>query len=866
MKRVLSLVLAFSMVLSMFSFAFASSKLKDIDGTDYEASVEALVELGVVNGYTDGTFLPEKVVSRAEMAKLLVVAAGLEPAADVAKGATRFSDVDGAHWASGYINVAAEYGYIVGYPDGTFQPDATVTYAEAVTMCLRVLGYRTVVESKGTWPTNYIAKAQDLKMLDEITYGSYSDGAKRGNVAKLIWNMLRTRMWDVVSENETDGLNRARTDIMLEVKFPDYDYFETEFVGFEIDDDGTVLVTLDEGGTDLEYLGNDFYTFVPGTKVEVLINSKDEILLTIVPTGDDKLAEGTAEDLDDAKYDDVPEGDYDYAYVRVEKKAVVDSTLLEVESAYVYKVKSNSSSITINNKTIKEKDYEDYVVIKDGERVSLADVKAGDVLSVVKVDGETFYIISTETVEGKFTKYTEEDDGSLALTIGGEKYTDANADFVENPEKDGEKAGQKLSSKYDKDMKNETVTAYLDFLGRVARIDFDGHIGDETTGDVKFYAIKSLVEKEKAGVYTITLENENGEEEFKFEKDSVVARQLYMYDFEYQKGVFTAVTFNDDGEIEDMVLMEDGPVAWVAANESGDDIEVDINDDDIVYDEDEADGYYTVIDLESAKYDKDEEKLVVSGDDDILVDEDVILVTLTVDGNDTAKTKDDVYSITFETGLEALESIKNERVVVIADAAEKIQTAIYVLRFDDASNKEDITAVIVDEAKENKLGTEYNLEFDNGDELVYRKSDNGSVTIEDYIDGVILYSIKEDKDEEYVIFEGGITVDDIKDIVSGDNADDYVDDVKRNTVSFAEAGDTRIAKAYRDDYEDYLFVVVEVSDDTDADDEDVVTSVASPIKAEDITASNFEAADRIVEDSSAKIVWIIRGLEEREEA
>ena len=244
MKRVLSLVLAFSMVLSMFSFAFAGSSLKDIDGTDYEAAVSALVELGVVNGYTDGTFLPEKVVSRAEMAKLLVVAAGLEPAADVAKGATRFSDVDGAHWASGYINVAAEYGYIVGYPDGTFQPDATVTYAEAVTMSLRVLGYRTVVESKGTWPTNYIAKAQDLKMLDEITYGSYSDGAKRGNVAKLIWNMLRTRMWDVTSENETNGLNLSKTDIMLEVKFPDYKYVKgAKFESFEIKD-GDVLVDL----------------------------------------------------------------------------------------------------------------------------------------------------------------------------------------------------------------------------------------------------------------------------------------------------------------------------------------------------------------------------------------------------------------------------------------------------------------------------------------------------------------------------------------------------------------------------------------------------------------------------------------------
>ncbi|MBQ6860354.1 MAG: S-layer homology domain-containing protein, partial [Clostridia bacterium] len=191
MKRVLSLVLALSMVMSMFTFSFAGTGLKDVAGTEYESAVEALVELGVVNGYDDGTFLPENVVSRAEMAKLLVVAAGLAPAAELAEGTTKFSDVAADHWATGYINVAAEYGYIMGDPDGSFRPDDTVSYAEAITMALRVLGYKTVVEAKGTWPTNYIAKAEELDLLEDITYGTYATGAKRGNVALLIWNMLR---------------------------------------------------------------------------------------------------------------------------------------------------------------------------------------------------------------------------------------------------------------------------------------------------------------------------------------------------------------------------------------------------------------------------------------------------------------------------------------------------------------------------------------------------------------------------------------------------------------------------------------------------------------------------------------------------
>ena len=141
MKRVLSLILAISMVMSMFTFSFAGTSLKDVNGTEYQAAVEALVELGIVNGYEDGTYRPEQNVSRAEMAKLLVIAAGLEAAAELNEGATRFADVNGG-WASGYINVAAEYGYIMGDPDGNFRPDDTVSYAEAVTMAIRVLGYK----------------------------------------------------------------------------------------------------------------------------------------------------------------------------------------------------------------------------------------------------------------------------------------------------------------------------------------------------------------------------------------------------------------------------------------------------------------------------------------------------------------------------------------------------------------------------------------------------------------------------------------------------------------------------------------------------------------------------------------------------
>ena len=119
-------------------------------------------------------------------------------------------------------------------------------------MAIRVLGYKSVVESKGTWPTNYIAKASELKALKDVDYKTYSDGATRGNVAILVWNVLRAPMWDVDSENEKDGLNYSKAGTMINKYFDDYTYATVTFDGFEIDEDGKVQVELGEYGEDGE--------------------------------------------------------------------------------------------------------------------------------------------------------------------------------------------------------------------------------------------------------------------------------------------------------------------------------------------------------------------------------------------------------------------------------------------------------------------------------------------------------------------------------------------------------------------------------------------------------------------------------------
>jgi len=182
MRKVLSFVLVLALVLGSFSMAFATPA--DVAGTGHEEAVNVLMGLGVVDGYEDGSFKPDQAVTRAEMAKLIVVALGLE---DYAIGTSSFTDMAGYGWAQGYVAYAASLGVVKGYPDGTFKPGQTVSYDEAAAMIVRALGY-TDDSLTGTWPANYVVKAKALGILDGIK--SVMGGANRGDIAEMLYNAL----------------------------------------------------------------------------------------------------------------------------------------------------------------------------------------------------------------------------------------------------------------------------------------------------------------------------------------------------------------------------------------------------------------------------------------------------------------------------------------------------------------------------------------------------------------------------------------------------------------------------------------------------------------------------------------------------
>ena len=208
LKKTLAVVLAFAMMLSMGS-VFAYSDVEA--GTTVSEAVGILSNLNILTGFEDGTFRPDETVTRAQMAAIICRMLGYEDQAQSSMGSTVFTDVTADHWASGYVNVAQAQGIINGMGDGTFAPDAKVTYEQAIKMIVAALGYDLAAARKGGYPTGYLAIAS-AEGITKKANGKVGDAAARATVAVLVYNALEVQLMDQTSWS-SDGDDRyAQTD------------------------------------------------------------------------------------------------------------------------------------------------------------------------------------------------------------------------------------------------------------------------------------------------------------------------------------------------------------------------------------------------------------------------------------------------------------------------------------------------------------------------------------------------------------------------------------------------------------------------------------------------------------------------------
>lgn len=117
------------------------ARFSDVTDRNTIMAVESLRLMGVLDGYSDNTFRPGAALNRAQFCKMAVYAMNGEDELGLYNTVTIFPDAKPSHWASAYINMASRKGVIAGYPDGKFHPERSVTVGQAVTILLRMLGY-----------------------------------------------------------------------------------------------------------------------------------------------------------------------------------------------------------------------------------------------------------------------------------------------------------------------------------------------------------------------------------------------------------------------------------------------------------------------------------------------------------------------------------------------------------------------------------------------------------------------------------------------------------------------------------------------------------------------------------------------------
>ncbi len=196
-SKVLALVLACLMTLSVPVFA---ATYPDVPETHdrYEA-ISMLSSMDIITGFPDGSFKPDEAVTRAQMAALITRMFSL---GSFAVTEEPFSDVAVDYWAASDIVAAKKRGIINGFPDGTFQPDAQVTYEQAVKMIVCALNYGTAAEKLGGYPGGYITQASKLNILNKAAFAQ-TQPAPRGIIAQLLYNSLDVDM--LVAQVKPDG-------------------------------------------------------------------------------------------------------------------------------------------------------------------------------------------------------------------------------------------------------------------------------------------------------------------------------------------------------------------------------------------------------------------------------------------------------------------------------------------------------------------------------------------------------------------------------------------------------------------------------------------------------------------------------------
>lgn len=186
MKRIITVLIALSMTLVNITVSASQNNENDI--------LKLLTELNIMKGDGNGNYRLDDAVSRAEFTKAAVASSSYKHMVAEGLKMSPFGDVPYTHWSAPYVKAGVSAGLVRGYLDAKFHPDDTVSFEEALTILLRVLGYAD--DDFGvSWPYGQLGLANDLKITKNVD-AKIGDALTRREVANLIYNTLGAKMKD----------------------------------------------------------------------------------------------------------------------------------------------------------------------------------------------------------------------------------------------------------------------------------------------------------------------------------------------------------------------------------------------------------------------------------------------------------------------------------------------------------------------------------------------------------------------------------------------------------------------------------------------------------------------------------------------
>lgn len=397
MKKFIGLLLALCMT---FTMSIGVGAYSDVEkGTYVSEAVSILSNLGILDGFEDGSFMPGTDVTRAQMAKIVCHTLGYH---DLDKQSTDFTDVPSSHWASGYIAMAQNLEIVNGFGDGTFKPEDTVSYEQAIKMIVCALGYEPMAQARGGWYNGYLNAASTLN-ITKNTGGVINTPASRQTVACLVYNALDVQLMDQETWNSNGEDEYGKTDETILSKYLEVKKYEgiVSAVPYmnNLDDDDTI--TLSEAS--YEY-------YIKGTKQS---SSKDTVIANseLVDNANSYLGKRVVAYIGEDDYSD------ETIFAIAEAKNTNNDFVLNISK--IEDIADDEVIYTDDRGRREEIDIDDLVIYENFKEVDEIDTDKSGIITFISNNTDNKYdvaIVTAYTAEGVIEDI-DEFDGVYSFSV-----------------------------------------------------------------------------------------------------------------------------------------------------------------------------------------------------------------------------------------------------------------------------------------------------------------------------------------------------------------------------------------------------------------------------------------------------------------